>query len=276
MRAAVWVAAVWVALLGLAGCASGAQRDRALAAACAERPDHDARCVGVLTGEGEGPEAAPELAAADAAREAEDFNARLVRLRREEEARQVARGRPGAVPTSTAAGASEALELPPPTWDVAAETTGSSIRALKAAPPAEPRAEPRAEPPARVTALPTRSAPRAIAPGATPEQYYRAALCLLEADELVLRGAAGAREARTLALVDVGRLALRVRQEAQQRGLAKEGTLCTSSEVWPWVKTLRAILGAPPESEAAVADYGGGLEALARELETRAGLSRPQ
>lgn len=264
-----------------------------LRARCSGDVEADARCVEVLTGPREGYEAKAEVRDAEARREAGAFKDRLAKLRAAHEARSVRSSTVSVrVPLPEALAARAALKTrPPPPQDPdddakldvmlseLTETpeleTGSSVRAMTAAPAAPGEA--------RVAPPPTRAAPATIV-APTPEALLRAGRCLLEADRAAfakilaaMRGQArtrGTQGALALVMVDQDMLIGRVDAELAHRGLAKAGPVCASSAQRAPQGQLRAVLGPPPKTGADVARYGPGLERLEETLRVRAGLPR--
>ncbi|MCB9651481.1 MAG: hypothetical protein H6730_33535 [Deltaproteobacteria bacterium] len=277
------------------GCATTHAPDP-LRGRCESDLGSDERCLHVLTRPDAGYESEQEVAAAEQARKAGAFQDRLARLRAEHEAREATR-------TSSVAVASdpEALE-DPDEQDALLQLamagtddpvdTGSSLRAMEAAPPPPPG--PQVVTPTRAAPL-QRTAPAALpvpaaavaAPAAvaTPEELLRAGRCLVDADRrqassvlAQLKRTPGSSRAQqgalALVMMDGQGLMDRIDAEVAHRGLAKEGPVCSSSKLASVSQELRGVLGAPPASGVDAAQYGAGLERLVEVLQTRAGLPR--
>jgi hypothetical protein len=260
-----------------AGCATTRAQDP-LRGRCESNLAADPECVAVLTRPDAGYEAEQEVAAAEEARQVNAFQGRLARMRAEHEAREATR-------TSTVAAAPsdpEALEdevaLTLALAEEAPVDTGSSLRALEAAPP---------PPPPPQVVVPTRAPPPAAEEAPTPEVLLRAGRCLIQEDralasglltELKKRPGSSRAEQGALALVLMDGQALmdRVDAELVHRGLAKAGPVCSSSQLAAAGRQLRAVLGAAPAQGADASRYGAGLERLTEALQTRAGLPRGQ
>lgn len=211
-------------------------------AACATTPEPD----------GEAYESKEEVMAAEARREAKEFDDRLARLRRDEEARQLARIR-----TSSAADSAEEEPLPEEAKDLAGAKieepgglqVGSSVRALEAA--------------------------KSAGPAPTPEGYLRAARCLLSADLQVARtafeeGKRSGRQAQAgeiaVVILDSEQLMGRIDREMKHRRLPlADGECKQQREV---MDLLRSLVGARIDAR--------GLVRLTKELELRAGLSKAE
>ncbi|MCK6546043.1 hypothetical protein L6R52_09250 [Myxococcota bacterium] len=278
-------------------CASSTPRpDAALREACARDPKADARCVDVLTG-GEAREAREEVLDREAARQGDDFQSRLDKLRADEEERQRQRAR-----SSTAAPANDLLaEAERATTTTEEIDSGTSVRAIRPATPEEKRpirdfADVKLGKGDAVKKPGPRDVlgPKVEPAGPTPEGYLRGAICLLASDVAATKAVAvAARRAPPKTRpseADLGRLGLvlvdaegelaSVRDELAHRGLPEQKTdaaaspNCTTTPVAEVVELLRSLVG-PPVASAADADrYQRGLGRLRSELELRAGLPK--
>lgn len=276
--------------LVLGGCATTARRPPdALRRACERDMAADESCVSLLTRPSDGYEAKAEVQAAEQARKAGVFRDRLARLRAAHEARVAERIRTGTVAAAPdapggprGADVDDDVEDEPGDDELQAQLdllaqedaldTGSSVRAMTAAPP----------PPAPAPAPPPTLPPPARL-GPTPEQWLRGARCVLEADRAALRasmealrsqGARATAGELALLVVDVQTLEGRIDEELAHRKLAKNGPLCSSSQLRGAVTELRRVLGEPPSGRGVAARYGRGLAELIETLEIRAGLPR--
>ena len=308
--------AALVILIALAtGCAAAntAPTDRATQAedqqararaACEATDTPTAECLDVLTR----PEieSRAQVEAAEAAREADAFRGRLADLRAAVEQRQKRRR----VVTTTQAVARllgrsarssndpprrpPELPSPEPPPDLRAEAdeseVGTALDSLEAEGGRTPKTDalndsvPR---PAGAATGSNETEAGAAAPAATPEQYLRAARCLLDDHHAV--GLAALKTYRrqstaeadkagrwALVLTDVMALADRVSAEIAHRRLAKAGPVCESSSLRPLVALLGTLVGPAPSTFARARQCGRGLTRLDRELQIRAGLPRAE
>lgn len=295
VRGPLWGVAALVFGELLSSCAASAVSKRdALRARCEADLAYDPSCIEVLTS-AEGYETREHVLKADEDREAEAFRARLARMRNAEEERQGARApKISTAKTSTAGAAaptdadgSALKDLLRADWDAGGpeEETGSSVRALRAAPAetADVGAEAwRPEPPGELR-------PPALEDGPTPESYLRGARCLLAGEGARLRVALereksarsrGSKErlgALALAIVETDTLLSSIDAEITHRGLPRGESVenCGATTLEAVGHFLRRVAGL--EVEAGVADaerYGAGLVQLRQALERRAGLPR--
>ncbi len=249
--------------LAIAACATTSARDR-LAEACRQDLAHDPRCLEVLTTEEDGYESRAEVMAAEERREAQAFDTRLARLRREEEARQLARARTSSASVEeTPDPEGEADVLPEDVEDLAGAAielpggldVGSSVRALE-----------------KERARAAAAAPAGVAPLPTPEAYLRGARCLLAADLDALRKTfdegkrAAERPQIAVVILDSERLMARIDDEMKHRRLPPQDAECKQHE--EVMSLLRSLVG--PKLDAR------GLARITKELEVRAGLPRAE
>ena len=249
-------------LLFASACASTPKSDEALRKACEADVDHDRRCLELLTTSSDGYEARETVLAMEQQRKADDEQARLDRMRRDEDARQRARGTATSTSTVEDDFGKELLAQPDDERE-AGLSTASSVRALKA----EKKSE------------------VAPAPGTpTPEVYLRASECLVSKD-LAAMQALMKKESATrnrervgaigIALTAASALKLEIQAEIRHRGLSESGgETCSAGRLKEVVDLLRTLVGpvvqAPKDAEV----YERGLARLRSELETRAGLPR--
>jgi hypothetical protein len=199
-------------------------------------------------------EAREEVMEAEQARKTAAFQARLARLRSEEERRFRERG-----PTPTPP------EAPQSVVEMAAELSALAAAGREGEVPASGR---QAVPPS-----PTRSE------DPTPEQWLRASRCLLTAEEAQVRDHLqrrrgldrGLRAEWALAMVDVQQLGDEVQSEIEHRGLSDGDPQCTAEGSVQAL--LRSLWGPGAQTQGAPAVVAG-VQRLRAELERRAGLPR--
>jgi hypothetical protein len=255
-------------LLGLVlfACASSPKSDEALRKACEADVDHDRRCLELLTTSSDGYEAREAVLAMEQQRKADDEQARLDRMRRDEDARQRARGTATSTPASTVEeDFGKELLAQPDDEREAGLSTGSSVRALKA----ERKTE-------------VASAPAAGTP--TPESYLRASECLVSKDlaemqALMKKESATRNKERVgaigIALTAASGLKQEIQAEIRHRGLAENGgETCSAERLKEVVDLLRTLVGPVVKGPKDAEVYERGLARLRTELETRAGLPR--
>lgn len=239
----------------------------------------------MLTSDSQGYESRAQVMAAEEQRKARAFTDRLSRLRAEEEARQLKRVRSS---TRTRNRKSLTEKQGPEDRETLALTqelektvarprkrnrgfigvsSGSSVRALQAAPKKPQSANPK---------------PVQAPAGPTPEEYLKGAQCLLAGDIGQLKDtfAQEKRERATVRsrlgalavlILEVETLATDIEAEQKHRRL-EQGPECAKQSVV--VELLRSLVGAPARSLEEVDGYKRGATRLRSELEVRAGLPK--
>ncbi len=277
---------VGLSALLLFACATTKRSEDPLRATCREDMEADARCVEVLTGGSGEREAEEEVLRAEEDRERDAFRARLERLRAAEEKRQARR-----VKSSTVAQMevweeedNEAwLELLSARSTDEDEDSGSSVRALKAAPAAPP---PRpAAPSIQIVTPPSKPVPEGDDAGPSAATYLAGAWCLLRTDLVLMRQTLETAKKNTSkgdiagsqALVILDAEGLLARVDRTRKANELEATpLCSSGDTRSMVNLLRELVGPRPKASEAGDAYGRGLVRLAAELEKRARLAGSQ
>lgn len=257
MRASLAVLSIAIA----AGCASSSKT--AMQQACEKNPAIDERCIDELTAVEY--ESREEVMAREEQRKDDAESDRLTRMRREEEERQAARGTESAtvaMPLLEELAPEDAAALVSNTHREDETDAGSSVRALTS----------------------NHVDQKAGAPP-TPEDYLRAAQCLLGDDlarmTAVFNAAKRAKSARAgeaaMAIVDGNLLLSQVKGELSHRGLPLSGNgICAADPTRRVVDLLRELVGPAVAKETDAEGYARGLARLRRELEVRAGLPKSE
>jgi hypothetical protein len=295
----LWLIAVFA--LGACKSAESAARPDPLVAQCQRDPASDPGCVKVLTGGGEEYESRAEIMAAEEQKEADAFQSRLEKLRAQAEAKAaatrtstLAAEEPGGPVIEDDDETTSALDELAVAEEDEVET-GSSVRAIKAAPRGPdgkvpvlvvPPILPVKTAPKDVakTAEPTPVALSALSGAPTPEEYLRSGRCLIEADLPGIRTVVGEGQkqkasrqmlgAAALLILDAEGLRDALSDELKHRGLVKARPLCADSQLRGVQALLRSLVGDPPKAVSGADAYGKGLTRMRAELEVRAGLPR--